>query len=67
MKKKINGVTTWTLKELSFHVNTTSASRKDGRWGPVRPLGNNSLWYRLKAAYRVFTCKADVLVWPEDN
>lgn len=65
--KKIKGVNTWTLKELSFHVNSVSASRKDGTWGPIRPIGHDGFWHRLKAAYKVFTCKADILVWPEDN
>lgn len=65
--KKIKGVNTWTLKELSFYVSSVSERRKNGTRRPIRPVGHDGFWYRLKAAYKVFTCKADVLVWPEDN
>ena len=36
----------------------------DGKWVPSRPLGYYSLKTRLKAAWLVFTGKADVVVWP---
>lgn len=67
MSRKIKGVTIWTLKELNFHTNTVSTSRKDGTWGPVRPVGHDGFWVRLKAAWMVLTTKADVLVWPEED
>ena len=35
-----------------------------GQWGPARPVGYFSIKYRIKAAWMVFTGKADVIVWP---
>lgn len=67
MKKKLKGVNVWTLDELKFHTNTVSVQLKDGTWGPARPIGHDGFLTRLKAAWMVFTCKADALIWPEDN
>jgi hypothetical protein len=33
-------------------------------WVPARPLGWTSIPYRLKAAWLVFTGKADAVIWP---
>jgi len=35
-----------------------------GRWVPARPIGYFSVRYRIKAAWLVFTGKADALTWP---
>lgn len=35
----------------------------NGRWIPARPLRCDSIWYRLKIAYLVFTGKYDALDW----
>lgn len=35
-----------------------------GKWYPARPIGFFSLTYRIKAAWLVFTGKADALLWP---
>ena len=35
-----------------------------GQWCPVRPLGYPSIKYRIKAAWLVFTGKADAIIWP---
>jgi hypothetical protein len=32
-------------------------------WVPARPCGYPSFWHRLKAAWLVFTGKADALRW----
>lgn len=37
----------------------------NGKWVPSRPLGFSSFRYRCKAAWLVFTGKADALIWPE--
>lgn len=36
-----------------------------GRWHPARPLPYHSPFQRIKAAWLVFTGKADALRWPE--
>lgn len=35
-----------------------------GQWGPARPLGFASFKYRIRAAWLVFTGKADAIIWP---
>ena len=60
------------MKDPSIHhlgdilrcVSTCSAEI-NGKWVPARPLGFSSWLYRCKAAWIVFTGKADALVWPE--
>lgn len=34
-----------------------------GKWVPARPEGRKGLFRRFKLAWKVFTGKADVLVW----
>lgn len=41
-----------------------TAGLPDGRWVPARALGWGGLPYRLKAAWLVFTGRADALTWP---
>ena len=36
----------------------------DGKWVPARPLGFYSIGHRIKAAWLVFTGKADAVTWP---
>lgn len=40
------------------------AGLPDGRWVPARPHGFSSIWYRIKAAWLVWTGRADALIWP---
>lgn len=40
------------------------AGLPDGRWVPARPLGYMSFGQRIKAAWLVFTGRADALTWP---
>jgi hypothetical protein len=37
----------------------------NGKWVPARSLVFFSLLYRVRAAWMVFTGKADALTWPE--
>lgn len=39
----------------------------DGKWVPARPLGYPSLIHRIKAAWLVFSGKADAVTWPGDQ
>lgn len=43
--------------------STVTAGLPDGRWVPARPLGFASPLHRVKAAWLVFTGKADALKW----
>lgn len=40
------------------------AGLPDGRWVPARSLGYMSFGHRIKAAWLVFTGRADALTWP---
>lgn len=57
---------TWKLKDLIEHAATTSTHTKEEGWVPARPIGHKhaSLRERFKAAWQVFTGKADSFVWP---
>ena len=44
--------------------NDVSCGLPDGRYVPARPLGFQSARYRLRAAWLVWTGRADAVVWP---
>lgn len=55
----------YTLEGLMKIANgNCQAGLEDGRWVPARPLGFASTAYRIKAAWLVFTGKADAVKWP---
>jgi hypothetical protein len=35
----------------------------DNNWTPYRPTGSRNIIGRIKSAFMVLTCKADVVVW----
>lgn len=43
---------------------TALAGLPDGRWVPARPCGYSSPIERLKAAWLVWSGRADALIWP---
>lgn len=51
-------------ESLRYWLNTTGAELPDGRYVPARPLAWTSIGQRWKAAWLVFTGKADTLTWP---
>jgi len=54
----------WRLDNLIGWCNSTrSFDEKTGIWVPARPFGFFPLRHRLKAAWLVFTGKADALLW----
>lgn len=55
------------IHHLSDILVSASKTRAEinGEWVPARPLGFSSFSYRCKAAWLVFTGKADALIWPE--
>jgi hypothetical protein len=61
MRKSPNIIT---LESVMQVVNTLSTRLKDDRWVPARPVGYQGLRQRLRAAWMVFTGKADALKWP---
>lgn len=50
--------------QVVHNAKTTAAGLPDGRWVPARALGFQSLRYRLRATWLVFTGRADALTWP---
>lgn len=61
---KYYGVTIWKVQDLLEHAFTCTTHIGD-TWVPKRPIGYISLWWRIKAAWLVFTCKADAVVWKD--
>ena len=57
--------TKYTLAELMDEVKKgTNISHDGDRWVPARPEGYFSPYRRLKYAWKVFTGKADIVIWP---
>jgi hypothetical protein len=57
----------WTLKNLLRHCSDGLQVCVDKVWVPARVCGYYSLRNRLRCAWLVFTGRADVLIWPEDE
>lgn len=61
-----NCPTIYTLENLRKTVNSNVSMSRDGRtYHPARPLGFYSIAARFKAAWLVFTGRADAVIWPE--
>lgn len=58
--------TVWTLEGLVRHCTEggVQAGLPDGRWVPARPLGYSSFPRAIRAAWLVYTGKADAVIWP---
>lgn len=54
----------WSFDALHKATDGTTQAGINGRWYPARPHGFASFGQRCKAAWLVFTGKADALVWP---
>jgi hypothetical protein len=63
-KKEKKFPTIWTLGGLMKSAGESVISI-DGLRVPCRPIGPSWLSNRIKAAWLVFTGKADVVIWPE--
>lgn len=47
------------IKTLDYHKAKTSEG-----WVPARPMGYPNIASRIRAAWLVFTGRADALIWP---
>lgn len=54
----------WKLQHLIDVTQSVSMLVKE-EWVPVRPITISDIRTRMKAAWLVFTGKADAVVWPE--
>jgi hypothetical protein len=55
----------WTLVQIVTYATHGGVSTQvDGKWVPARPEGFASLRMRLRAAWLVFTGRADAVTWP---
>lgn len=54
----------WFLNEVIKSSQQNAVEIVPGTWVPARPLGFSSWSFRIKAAWLVFTGKADALIWP---
>jgi len=61
-----NGTNIWFLNELMKAANE-NAAQIAGTYVPARPYGWTSLRWRFKAAWLVFTGKADAVIWPANQ
>lgn len=66
-----NAPTVYTLTDLHDMCNSRNSlagieDKDTGMvlWVPARPLGFYSIGSRIKAAWLVFTGKADAVIWP---
>lgn len=57
----------WSLDRLLEWVSDTQFEYSDGSWGPIRPMGLDTIPNRIKLAWKVFTGKYDVLEWPDNQ
>lgn len=57
--------TIWTMENLCKHLRHGPMLMLKDRMVPARTIGYFSLRNRLKAAWLVFTGKADALTWSE--
>ena len=55
--------TIWNLKQLINTVDEITV-KIDKSWIPARPIGAFGINNRFKAAWLVFTGKADAVIWP---
>jgi hypothetical protein len=44
-------------------LDQSTQTEIDGKWVPARPLGFSSILYRFRAAWLVWTGRADALIW----
>lgn len=53
------------IADLTFMASSVIAQKPDGQWVPARPITreNNTLWARLKCAYKVLVNRADIVEW----
>jgi hypothetical protein len=56
-----------TVDDVVYSVNHVHKSKDSVTWHPARCEGYPSLRYRIKAAWLVFTGRADALIWPGDQ
>lgn len=58
--------TVWTLVKLHLHVVNGPRIGEKGshHYYSARPMGNGSIFNRIRCAYLVFAGKADAVVWP---
>jgi len=54
-----------TVKEVLWLSENAAAGLPDGRYVPARPMGWPTFGRRMKAAWLVFTGKADALKWTD--
>ena len=62
MKRRYYGINIWNADDLPARLQGVKAEI-DGRWVAARPMGWDSIWFRLKCAWRVFRMEADILLW----
>lgn len=59
-------VSIFTAETVRDCARSVTCEAPDGRWVPARPMGYPGGWrYRIKAAWLVFTGKADAVTWPD--
>jgi hypothetical protein len=56
-----------TLEGVIYFIDSVETSKDGKNWYPARPEGYPSLRYRIRAAWLVFTGRADALIWPDEQ
>lgn len=60
------GTQIWAVQNLVKYAESIS-TQINGQWVPARPLGWTGLLYRLRAAWMVFSGRADAVTWPRQE
>lgn len=64
MGKRWIGTNVWQLEDLVKFADRAHVQLPDGRYAPARPLGWDDWRSRWRAAWMVWTGRADALIWP---
>jgi len=57
---KMKGVSEFTAEEIK---NWDCLSETKGGWVLARPIGRTGILWRLRKAWCVFMCRADIVIW----
>ena len=57
----------WRLKDLIITANELSTEIEKGKWVQARPMGAFGFRHRCRAAWLVFTGRADAVTWPNNQ
>ena len=64
MKRKY-GINIFDAQHLQERLVNVQCKLESGIWYPARPIGYDSIIYRLKAIWKVWNQEADLIIWKD--